>query len=74
MPTTSKYVSDEDVKEAKQQLAGLAEEYKELDLLAKTGIDVSEARKQLDEAKVILTAFINTYDIPEKIQPRIKSK
>lgn len=74
MATTSKYVTDEDILEARKQLTALDEEYTELSLLARTGADITEAKKQLDEAKNLLVAFINTYHVPDKIQRNIKGK
>lgn len=62
MATNSKYVTDEDIQEARNNLVALDEELAELVLSERAGNDVTELRKQINDTKAKLSLFIATYD------------
>lgn len=66
MGSKSKYITDEQIQEAKDQLAGLVEEDAEIALLEKAGNDVTQLRQDASNAKSRLKKFIETYDDGKK--------
>jgi len=63
MATRSKYVTDEDIEEAKVNLGLLDDELKELELAEKAGSDVTKLRENINETRKRLMQFINTYSL-----------
>jgi hypothetical protein len=66
MPTFSKYVTDEDIAQARQTLAEIDDELREVDLAEKAGNDVTALRQTLNDSKAKLNLFITTYNKVEE--------
>lgn len=74
MPTFSQYVSDDDIKAAKDNIVEVEKQLVELDLADKAGIETGDLRQSLLDAKQRLITFIQVYEKLEQVKSNRRTK